>query len=157
MKINLLCIGKTHEKHIEEGCEIYLKRLKHYQKVEVTVIPDNKKIAHLKLEQRKIEEGKLILKHLDHSDSVILLDERGKHYTSRHFSDFLQKQMLSGVKRVVFIIGGAFGFSEEVYRRANGKLSLSNMTFSHQMIRLFFLEQLYRANTILRKEPYHND
>lgn len=157
MKITLLCIGKTDESYINTGIDIYIKRLKHYYKTELQVIADLKKASNLSAEERKRKEGEAILKQLDPSDRVLLLDEKGKNFTSREFAGQIEKIAVSGVKRVVFVIGGAFGFSDEVYNRANGKISLSKMTFSHQMVRIFFLEQIYRACTILNNEPYHND
>ena len=157
MKVTLICIGKTDDKYIQEGCDVYIKRLQHYFKTEVSIIPDLKNVHKMDIQERKKKEGQLILKQLEKSDSVILLDEKGKEFSSRTFAQDLQKKMNSGTKRIVFVIGGAFGFSDEMYKRSTGKLSLSKMTFSHQMIRLFFLEQLYRANTILNNEPYHND
>ncbi len=157
MKVTLICIGKTDDKYIQEGCEVYIKRLQHYFKTEVSIIPDLKNVHKMDTQERKKKEGQLILKQIEKSDTVILLDEKGKEFTSRQFAQDIQKKMNSGAKRVVFVIGGAFGFSDEMYQRATGKLSLSKMTFSHQMVRLFFLEQLYRANTILNNEPYHND
>ncbi len=157
MKVTLLCIGKTDENYLNQGIDIYLKRLQHYFKTELEVIPDLKKVNKMEVNERKKKEGELILKGLQPSDQLILLDEGGKEFGSRLFADYLQKRMNMGAKRIVFVVGGAFGFSEEVYQRANGTLSLSKMTFSHQMVRLFFLEQLYRACTILNNEPYHND
>lgn len=157
MKVTLICIGKTDDKYIQEGCEVYIKRLQHYFKTEVSIIPDLKNVHKMDTQERKKKECQLILKQIETSDTVILLDEKGKEFSSRAFAQDIQKKMNSGAKRVVFVIGGAFGFSDEMYQRATGKLSLSKMTFSHQMVRLFFLEQLYRANTILNNEPYHND
>ena len=157
MKVTLICIGKTDDKYIQEGCEVYIKRLQHYFKTEVSIIPDLKNVHKMDTQERKKKECQLILKQIETSDTVILLDEKGKEFSSRAFAQDIQKKMNSGAKRVVFVIGGAFGFSDQMYQRATGKLSLSKMTFSHQMVRLFFLEQLYRANTILNNEPYHND
>ena len=157
MKVILLCIGKTDETYLETGLAIYLKRLKYYFPTELVIIPDNKKFTKLPSEERNKKEGEQILNFLETGDRLILLDERGNEFTSRQFSTYLQKQANSGIKRVVFVIGGAFGFSDEIYRKAEGKIALSKMTFSHQMIRLFFLEQVYRACTILNNEPYHND
>lgn len=134
----------------------YIKRLGFYISFELQIIPDLKKTKSLTESQQKQKEGELLLKHIDTSDEVILLDEKGKSYSSVAFSEVLQKKMNSGIKNLVFIIGGPYGFSEEVYSRANGKVSLSAMTFSHQMVRLFFIEQLYRAFTILKNEPYHH-
>lgn len=134
----------------------YINRLGFYIPFEVLIIPDLKKTKSLTETQQKQKEGELLLKHLEPSDEVILLDEKGKSYSSVAFSEVLQKKMNSGIKNLVFIIGGPYGFSEDVYGRANGKVSLSAMTFSHQMVRLFFIEQLYRAFTILKNEPYHH-
>lgn len=135
---------------------IYEKRLGHYIKFELELIPDLKKTKNLSQAQQKTKEGELILKTLSPTDTLILLDEHGKSYSSVEFSNFLQKKMNSGLKQLVFVIGGPYGFDEEVYKVASGKVSLSKMTFSHQMVRLFMLEQLYRAFTILRNEPYHH-
>ena len=157
MKVLLLGIGKTDEAYLQKGCDIYLKRLQHYFKVETHFIPDLKKASNLSPEERNKKEGQELLKFIEPTDIVVLLDEKGLEFSSRKFSNFLQKQMNTGAKRIVFIIGGAFGFSEELYGTAKHQLSISKMTFSHQMIRLFFLEQVYRACTILNNEPYHND
>jgi len=157
MKILFLCVGATNESYLKEGCQIFENRLKHYIPTKTEVIPDLKKGNKLPVSERKKKEGDLILKALHPGDHLILLDEKGKEFNSRAFSNFLQKKMLTGIKRLVFVVGGAFGFSDEVYAKANGKISLSQMTFSHQMIRLFFLEQVYRACTIMKNEPYHND
>lgn len=156
MNIQLYAIGKTDQKLIKELTDIYTKRLGYYINFDFTIIPDIKNTKNLSIEQQKNEEGKLIMKQLETSDFVILLDENGKEFSSVNFSAYLQKRMNTGLKRLVFIIGGPYGFSTEVYSRANSKLSLSKMTFSHQMIRVFFIEQLYRAFTILRNEPYHH-
>ncbi|MDO4229637.1 MAG: 23S rRNA (pseudouridine(1915)-N(3))-methyltransferase RlmH, partial [Capnocytophaga sp.] len=134
----------------------YEKRLSHYVNFELQIISDIKNTKSLTEDQQKNKEGELILKQLENSFDVILLDERGKEYTSVGFSEFLQKKMNIGIRQLVFVIGGPYGFSDELYARANGKLSLSKMTFSHQMIRLFFIEQIYRAFTILKNEPYHH-
>ena len=157
MKVEFWVIGKTSESYLNKGIDIYSKRLNHYLKFEMLVIPDVKNPKNLNSEQLKSKEGELILKKLKNEDYLILLDEKGKEFTSVQFSKKLEKFQISGKKRVVFLVGGAFGFSPEIYQRANEKFSLSQMTFSHQMIRLFFLEQLYRAMTILRGEPYHNE
>ncbi|MEZ4948907.1 MAG: 23S rRNA (pseudouridine(1915)-N(3))-methyltransferase RlmH [Saprospiraceae bacterium] len=157
MKIHFWYVGKTSFKYLEEGMAIYEKRLQKYGGVNSEIIPDVKNAGKLSPDQLKVKEGELILKKLNPDDYLVLLDERGKSPTSLKFADQLQDLMLQGKKKVVFLIGGAFGFSETVYKRANSKLSLSNMTFSHQMIRLFFLEQLYRAFSILNNEPYHNE
>jgi len=156
MKITLLSIGKTEENYLQQGEAIYLKRLKHYIPFEHKVLPALKKPKGLTREQIKTEEGKLFLQQLQTSDQVILLDEVGKEFNSPGFAKYLQKQMNAGHKQLVFVIGGPFGFSQEVYQRANGKVALSQLTFSHQMVRLFFLEQLYRGFTILRGEQYHH-
>lgn len=157
MKITLICIGKTDEKHILQGIEVYTKRLKHYCNFQLQVIPDIKNVKNLTQEQQKEKEGQLLLKSVTNQDYVILLDERGKELSSMEFSGFLEKQMVQGVSSLVLLIGGPYGFSEELYQRASYKLSLSRMTFSHQMIRMFFVEQLYRAFSIMRGEPYHHE
>lgn len=156
MQIKLLAVGKTDSAAIAELTEIYTKRLTRYIRFEIQIIPDLKKRAKLSFEQQKKQEGDLILNQLATSDFVVLLDEAGKQYTSLAFADYLQQRMNSGIKTLVFIIGGPYGFSEEVCQRANSKLSLSKMTFSHQMVRLFFAEQVYRAFSILNNEPYHH-
>jgi len=157
MKIRIICIGKTEKGYLEDAIPVYLKRLKHYNQVEMVIIPDIKKAGSLPVEERKRQEGDLIFKQLQNDDFLALLDENGKMYSSTEFADFLQKRMNSGIKNLVFVVGGAFGFSKEVYQRADMKLSLSKMTFSHQMVRLFFVEQLYRGYSILKGEPYHNE
>ena len=156
MKIELWVIGKTAFKYLDEGIAVYEKRLKHYVNFDLVVLPDIKN-PPLSIEALKTKEGELILNKLTKDDCLILLDERGKQLTSMDFSKFIEQQQMSAVKRVVFQIGGAYGFSEAVYARANQEISLSKMTFSHQMIRLFFVEQLYRAFTILKGEKYHNE
>ena len=156
MKIELWVVGKTAFKYLEEGIVLYEKRLKHYTSFELVVLPDVKN-PPLSTEALKMKEGELILNKLTKDDVLVLLDENGKHQTSMAFSKFIENQQINSTKRLVFQIGGAFGFSEAVYQRANFKLSLSKMTFSHQMIRLFFVEQLYRAFTIVRGEKYHNE
>lgn len=156
MKIELWAIGKTNEKYLEEGINLYLKRLKHYLNFEFVIIPDVKQAGNLNPNQLKVKEGEVIITKLKNEDFLILLDERGDSFTSEAFATFLEQKMQLSYKKIVFLVGGAFGFSETLYERANGKLSLSKMTFSHQMVRLFFVEQLYRAMTILRNEPYHN-
>ncbi|WP_437917772.1 23S rRNA (pseudouridine(1915)-N(3))-methyltransferase RlmH [Sphingobacterium sp. LRF_L2] len=157
MKISLLCIGKTDESFIREGIENYMKRLKHYINFELVVIPDLKNAKNLTQDLQKIKEGELLLKQVNNVDFVVLLDERGKDYRSVDFSKFLEQKMIGSVSHIIFIIGGPYGFSDELYERANQKLSLSKMTFSHQMVRLFFIEQIYRAFTIIRNEPYHHE
>ncbi len=156
MTIKLLAIGKTDNKELQSLIADYQKRLGFYVKFEFEIIPDLKKVKNLSESQQKQKEGELILSKLNTSDVLILLDENGKQLDSVAFSNYLQKHMNSGIKRLVFVIGGPYGFSPEVYQKANGKLSLSKMTFSHQMIRLFVIEQLYRGFTILRNEPYHH-
>lgn len=156
MKITLLVVGKTDEKTLQELIDKYITRLKHYVSFSVEVIPDLKNSKNLSEVKQKQAEGVEILKRISASDQLILLDENGKQFSSENFAIYLQKKMNSGFKKLVFVIGGPYGFSNEVYQRANGKLSLSKMTFSHQMVRLFFMEQLYRGFTILRNEPYHH-
>ncbi len=157
MKIKLLAIGKTDDKSLQALIATYQERLKHYVKFELAIIPDIKNAKNLSQKQQKEKEGLLLLSKLQAGDQLVLLDEKGKDFRSVEFSNFLQKKMNSGFKQLVFVIGGPYGFSEEVYQRAQGKISLSKMTFSHQMIRLFFTEQLYRAFTILKNEPYHHE
>ncbi|WP_369993852.1 23S rRNA (pseudouridine(1915)-N(3))-methyltransferase RlmH [Winogradskyella sp.] len=156
MNIKLIAIGKTDDKNLQTLIEDYKKRLGHYIRFEFEIIPDLKKAKHLSEAQQKAQEGELILSKTEKSDVLILLDENGKQMDSVAFSNYLQKHMNSGIKTLIFVIGGPYGFSDEVYTRANGKLGLSKMTFSHQMVRLFFIEQLYRGFTILRNEPYHH-
>lgn len=157
MKITLLLIGKTNDDYLKKGIGIYQDRLKNYITFELKTIPELKKTKSLSELQQKEQEGQLILELLKPQDTVLLLDEHGEEYSSVNFSAFLQKKMLSGIKNLIFVIGGPYGFSDKVYQRANGKISLSKMTFSHQMIRLIFIEQLYRAFTILKGEPYHHE
>ena len=156
MTIKLLAIGKTDHKDLQSLIDDYQKRLGFYIKFEFEIIPDLKKAKNLSEDQQKQKEGELILGKLSATDVLILLDENGKQLDSVGFSQYLQKHMNSGIKQLVFVIGGPYGFSPEVYQKANGKLSLSKMTFSHQMIRLFVIEQLYRGFTILKNEPYHH-
>ena len=156
MTIKLVCIGKTDKKELETLIKVYTDRLQHYIKYELEIIPDLKKTKNLDENQQKTREGELILSGVQNSDFVVLLDENGKQYTSENFSEYIQKRMNTGLKRLIFVIGGPYGFSEAVYSRADSKISLSKMTFSHQMVRLFFTEQLYRAFTILKNEPYHH-
>jgi 23S rRNA (pseudouridine1915-N3)-methyltransferase len=156
MKICLLVIGKTDEAYLQKGIEIFLKRIPHYITFEMKIIPDLKNSKNLSEDQQKEKEGDLIIQQISGSDELFLLDEQGAEYSSSEFARFLEKKMGSGIKRLVFIIGGPYGFSGTVYAKANGKLSLSRMTFSHQMVRLIFAEQLYRALTILKGEPYHH-
>ncbi|MFT5762157.1 MAG: 23S rRNA (pseudouridine1915-N3)-methyltransferase [Polaribacter sp.] len=157
MKIKLLAIGKTDDKNLHQLIEIYQKRLEHYIKFELEIISDIKNVKNLSEVQQKEKEGELILSKLQKTDQLILLDDKGKHFTSMEFSQHLQKKMNAGIKQLVLVIGGPYGFSDAVYKKASGKISLSKMTFSHQMIRLFIVEQLYRGFTILKKEPYHHE
>ncbi len=156
MTIKLLAIGKTDNQSLQTLIEDYQKRLNFYIKFNFEIIPDLKKVKNLSEEQQKQKEGELIVNALLPTDILILLDENGKQFDSVGFSNYLQKHMNSGVKQLVFVIGGPYGFSEDVYKKAHGKLSLSKMTFSHQMVRLFVIEQLYRGFTILKNEPYHH-
>ena len=156
MKIQLLLTGKTTDARLASLIDDYQQRLKHYVPFELVVIPDIKNAKSLSQDQLKTAEGEAILSRLTPAMDVLLLDEHGREFRSIEYADFLQKKMTSG-KDLTLIIGGAYGFSEAVYQRANGKISLSQMTFSHQMIRLMAIEQLYRAMTILRNEPYHHE
>lgn len=156
MTIKLLAIGKTDSKDLQNLIDDYKRRLSFYIKFELEIISDLKKSKNLSEDLQKQKEGQLILSKLNPTDVLILLDENGKHLNSIHFSNYLQKHMNSGIKQLVFIIGGPYGFSKEVFDKAQGKISLSKMTFSHQMVRLFIIEQLYRGFTILKNEPYHH-
>jgi 23S rRNA (pseudouridine1915-N3)-methyltransferase len=156
MKICLLVIGKTDEEYLQKGLGIFMKRIPHYILFEMKIIQDIKNSKNLSEEQQKEKEGELIMQQILSSDELFLLDEQGLEVSSVDFARFLEKKMLSGIKRLVFVIGGPYGFSTTVYSRATGKISLSKMTFSHQMVRLIFAEQLYRAFTILKGEPYHH-
>tara|TARA_R110002073_G_scaffold8207_1_gene45700 strand:+ start:139228 stop:139701 length:474 start_codon:yes stop_codon:yes gene_type:complete len=157
MKIKLLVIGKTDDKNLNALIENYQKRLQHYINFQLEIIPDLKNVKNLSQLQQKEKEGELILNKIQATDRLVLLDEKGKEYRSIEFANYLQKNMNSGIKQLVFVIGGPYGFSENVYKKAMGKLSLSKMTFSHQMIRLFVVEQLYRGFSILKNEPYHHE
>ena len=156
MNIKLLAIGKTDDKQLLQLIDEYKKRVGFYIKFDLEIIQDIKNVKNLSEIQQKEKEGELIIKKIQPTDLLILLDENGKQHSSVEFSDYLQKIMNAGTKQLVFVIGGPYGFSEEIYNKANGKISLSKMTFSHQMVRLFFIEQLYRAFTILKNEPYHH-
>jgi len=156
MKITCLCIGKTTPQYLVEGIQVYQKRIQKYTPFECVVIPDLKNTKNWPAAQVKLKEGEAILKCLQPQDYVCLLDEHGKNFSSIAFSEHLQKLMNQSFKHLKFVIGGAYGFNEAVYKRANGKLALSTMTFSHQIIRLIFMEQLYRGFSILNNEPYHN-
>jgi len=152
-----MAIGKTDNKNLIQLIDDYKKRLNHYIKFELEIVPDIKNVKNLSENQQKEKEGEFILKRITPTDQLILLDEKGYEFRSIEFSRFLQKKMNSGIKQLVFVIGGPYGFSEKVYQKAKGKVSLSKMTFSHQMIRLFMVEQLYRGFTILKNEPYHHE
>jgi 23S rRNA (pseudouridine1915-N3)-methyltransferase len=156
MNIKLIAIGKTDNKALQSLIDDYRKRLSFYIKFDLDIIPDIKNVKNLSESQQKEKEGDLILAKITATDQLILLDENGKNFSSVGFSEELQKKMNSGVKTLVFVIGGPYGFSETLYTKAQGKISLSLMTFSHQMVRLFFTEQLYRGFTILKNEPYHH-
>jgi len=156
MQITLIAIGKTDRSELEELIAVYKNRLKHYIKFQIDIIPDIKNRKNLSEAQQKEKEGELILAQLQPTDTLILLDEKGKQYSSMDFAQFLQKKMNSGIKNLVFVIGGPYGFSDAIYAKSSGKISLSKMTFSHQMVRLFIVEQVYRGFTILRNEPYHH-
>lgn len=157
MKIVLLAIGKTNAKYLQEGIEQYIKRLGHYIPFEFKILPDVKTTKGLSQKKQKEMEGQMFLNSIQAGDVVVLLDEHGKEMTSRDFSTYIDKKMVTVAKNLIFVIGGPYGFSQDMYSRANEKLSLSKMTFSHEMIRLFFIEQMYRAMTILKGEPYHHD
>ncbi|MBQ4169384.1 MAG: 23S rRNA (pseudouridine(1915)-N(3))-methyltransferase RlmH [Bacteroidales bacterium] len=157
MKLTLLTVGKTDIKWVKEGLDMYAGRLSHYIPFSVTEIPELKNVASTGREQIKEKEGELILKNVRPQDEVILLDERGVQRSSLAFASWLEEKLSRGGKDIVFVIGGAYGFSQKVYDRAGGRISLSQMTFSHQIVRTIFAEQLYRAFTIMRGEPYHHE
>ncbi|MBO4673131.1 MAG: 23S rRNA (pseudouridine(1915)-N(3))-methyltransferase RlmH [Bacteroidaceae bacterium] len=157
MKVSLILVGKTVNKHFVELIDDYAARVKHYVGFDIVTIPELKNTKSLSAEQQKQQEGELILKQLQAGDHVVLLDEHGKELRSVEFSKYMEQRMQTVSKRLVFVIGGPYGFSPDVYAKANEKLSLSKMTFSHQMVRLIFVEQLYRAMTIMRGEPYHHE
>jgi len=157
VKITFLTIGKTEDKYLLEGMEKYLKRLKHYIGFKVLELPELKNTKNLSQDQQKSKEAELIFKNISNTDQLILLDENGMNLTSAQFSGFLNKKMTGSVQHLVFVVGGPYGFSPDVYNRAHEKISLSRMTFSHQMVRLFFVEQVYRAFTIMKGEPYHHE
>ncbi len=157
MKITLLTVGKTDRDWVRQGLDVYTSRLKHYIPFVITEIPELKNVSALSKDQIKAKEAELILKNVKPTDDVILLDERGKEYSSMEFAKVLQDKISYIGKDIVFVIGGAYGFSDDVYRRADSKISLSRMTFSHQMVRTIFAEQIYRAFTIMRGEPYHHE
>ncbi|WP_262246064.1 23S rRNA (pseudouridine(1915)-N(3))-methyltransferase RlmH [Parapedobacter soli] len=157
MRIILLCVGKTDDTYYTALIEKFQQRLKHYIPFQLVTIPDVKNTKHLSTDQQKAREAEAILKQLSPGDHVVLLDERGKEYRSVGFADYLNKLMVGSVQHLVFVVGGPYGFDDVLYQRANSRISLSKMTFSHQMVRLFFVEQLYRAFTILKGEPYHHE
>jgi 23S rRNA (pseudouridine1915-N3)-methyltransferase len=157
MKVTLLVTGKTDSKWLSEGIDTYIKRLRHYTDLEMKVLPDLRNTRNMPVELQKEKEGQQISDYLEGKSEVYLLDEGGKHYTSRELSAFIEKKMVAACRELVFVIGGPFGFSEHVVRLSTGKISLSRLTFSHQMVRLLFVEQLYRSFTIIRGESYHND
>ena len=157
MKINLLCIGKTDDKEIKNLINYYLTRLPRHWNFEITEIPDVKNARNLTPDLLKKEEAKLFLNIIENTDLVVLLDEKGTQFTSREFAQKLDSYQNNSIKKICFLVGGTYGFSEEMYQRANEKISISKMTFTHQMIRLFFVEQIYRADQILQGKPYHND
>lgn len=157
MKITLLVVGRTVEKHYITGINDYLERIKHFISFDMEVIPELKNTKSLTMEQQKEKEGELILKSLQPGDVAVLLDEGGKEFRSVEFAEWIEKKMHTVNKRLVFIIGGPYGFAPKVYQTAQEKISLSKMTFSHQMVRLIFVEQLYRAMTILNNGPYHHE
>lgn len=157
MKITLVTVGKTDVKWVKEGLALYTSRLTHYIQFGIVEIPELKNVSALSRDQIKEKEGELILSHVRTSDDVILLDEHGRQFRSMEFASYLQDKMACSGRNIVFVIGGAYGFSAAVYGRADSKMSLSDMTFSHQMVRVIFAEQLYRAFTIMRGEPYHHE
>lgn len=157
MKISLVVIGKTDAAYFVDAINEYKNRLVHYIPFEMEVIPDIKNVKNLREDQQKEKEGELILKTLQSGDYLVLLDEHGKSFTSMEFATYIERKMHVVPKRLVFVIGGPYGFSEAVYKAASEKISLSKMTFSHQMIRLIFVEQIYRVMTILNNEPYHHE
>ena len=157
MKITLLTIGKTDDKYLLQGMEKYLKRLKHYLVFKLIELPELRNTKNLSEDQQKSKEAELIFKNISATDQLVLLDENGSAFSSMQFSGFLNKKMSGSVQHLVFVVGGPYGFSNEVYNRAHEKISLSRMTFSHQMVRLFFIEQVYRALTIMKGEPYHHE
>lgn len=157
MKITLLVVGKTTERYFTEAIDEYKNRLKHYIPFDLEVIPELKNTKSLSEAQQKEKEGELILKQVQPGDYLVLLDERGKEYSSVKFAEFIEKKTHSVSRRLIFVVGGPYGFSDKVYEAAQEKLSVSKMTFSHQMIRMIFVEQIYRAMTILNNEPYHHE
>ncbi len=157
MKITLLTVGKTDRDWVRQGLDIYVSRLKHYVPFSIVEIPELKNVSAMTKDQIKVKEGELILKNIRNTDDVVLLDERGREYSSVELAGIIQNKINHEGKDIVYVIGGAYGFSDAVYARANSKLSLSRMTFSHQMVRAIFAEQIYRAFTIMKGEPYHHE
>ena len=156
MKTELILVSETTDKHLAAGIDDYVSRICHYLPFSITVIPELKNTKNMTEEQQKVREGELIIQKIQPSDTVVLLDEHGKEFRSIEFADWLQKKQ-NTARRLVFVIGGPYGFSESIYKRADEQLSLSKMTFSHQMVRLLFVEQIYRACTIIKGEPYHHE
>ena len=157
MNIELIVVGKTDSKEVSALVDMYTKRINFYNRFNITYIPDIRNSKNLSESQQKTAEGEAILRLIDDSDRVVLLDEKGSEFRSVEYAEWLQKRMNSGIKRLVFVIGGPYGFSPDVYSRSNEKISLSKMTFSHQIIRAIFAEQLYRAFSILHNSPYHHE
>ena len=156
VKILVMFLGKTDKNYIKDGIEDYLNRIKYYIPIDVQIIPELKNNSNLTVELQKEKEGQLILSHINKGDQLVLLDEKGTEYSSLQFSKWIEKNMVSSIRQLVFVIGGPYGFPDSVYQRADHKISLSKFTFSHQMVRMIFVEQLYRAMTIIRNEPYHH-
>jgi len=157
MKITLLTVGKTDVKWVKEGLQLYISRLSHYTKFAMVEIPELKNVSALSKDEIKVREGELILKSIRPEDHVVLLDEHGEQFTSINFASKINSHISRVGSDIVFVVGGAYGFSEPVYKRSNSMISLSKMTFSHQMVRVIFVEQLYRAFTIIKGEPYHHE
>ena len=157
MKIVFLTVGKTEDAYLKDGIDKYVKRLKHYTRLEIVELAELKNTKSLTTEQQKVKEAEMILKKVSPLDHVVLLDENGTEFSSKQFANYLDKKAISSTSTLIFVVGGPYGFDQTVYARANDKLSLSRMTFSHQMIRLLFTEQLYRAFTIIKGEPYHHE
>ena len=156
MKVSLIQIGKTDDSYIKEGIDNYIKRIKFYHPFDNIIIPDLKKTKNLSVNQQKKIEGEVLIKHLQKFDRVVLLDENGKHYTSVKLASYFEKLIINSTRNLAFVIGGPYGFSEEIYLKYKERLALSYLTFSHQLVRLLFMEQLYRINTIIKREPYHH-
>ncbi len=157
MKVSVLLIGKNSEKYISDGMDIYAGRLVRYCSFKIFTLPDIKNTRHMPIEEQKVKEGKKIVENISKDDFCVLLDERGVQYGTVEFAGWMRKQMINSLRSIVFVVGGPYGFSEEVYQRADFKISLSKMTFPHQLVRLLFLEQLYRAFTVIKGEPYHHE